>query len=115
MTYINQEDEGNLDYSSFSAAYVGSLLSPVPYSWAMEKAIFQQNEISETSAMCNDDGKLWTEDVWIGHVIPYEGSYSLIDTILGEFPENASIKVVWMNAGRRSWFLPPVMLITKCG
>lgn len=68
MTYINQEDEGNLDYSSFSAAYVGSLLSPVPYSWAMEKTIFQQNEISETSAMCNDDGKLWTEDVWIGYV-----------------------------------------------
>ncbi|SQI66730.1 Uncharacterised protein [Salmonella enterica subsp. diarizonae] len=47
--------------------------------------------------------------------LTYEGSYSLIDTILGEFPENASIKVVWMNAGRRSWFLPPVMLITKCG
>ncbi|EAN0545973.1 hypothetical protein CPV46_20260 [Salmonella enterica] len=68
MTYINQEDKGNLDYSSFSAAYVGSLLSPVPYSWAMEKTIFQQNEIPETSAMCNDDGKLWTEDVWIVHV-----------------------------------------------
>lgn len=47
--------------------------------------------------------------------LPYEGSYSLIDTILGEFPENAIIKVVWMNAGRRSWFLQPVMLITKCG
>lgn len=84
MTYINQEDEGNLDYSSFSAAYVGSLLSPVPYSWAMEKAIFQQNEISETSAMCNDDGKLWTEDGWIGHV------YRMKDRILSSilFLEN---------------------------
>lgn len=34
--------------------------------------------------------------------LPYEGSYSFIDTILGEFPEDASIKVVRMNAGRRS-------------
>lgn len=32
----------------------------------------------------------------------YEGSYSFIYTILGEFPEDASIKVVRMNAGRRS-------------
>lgn len=34
--------------------------------------------------------------------LPYERSYSFIDTILGEFPEDASIKVVSMNAGRRS-------------
>ncbi len=34
--------------------------------------------------------------------LPYEGSYSFIDTILGVFPEDASIKVVRMNAGRRS-------------
>ncbi len=34
--------------------------------------------------------------------LPYEGSYSFIDTILGEFPEDASIKVVRMNADRRS-------------
>ncbi len=33
---------------------------------------------------------------------PYEGSYSFIDTIHGEFPEDASIKVVRMNGGRRS-------------
>ncbi|SUF94050.1 Uncharacterised protein [Salmonella enterica] len=34
--------------------------------------------------------------------LSYEGSCSFIDTILGKFPEDASIKIVWMNAGRRS-------------
>ncbi|EAV3689979.1 hypothetical protein E2W85_23590 [Salmonella enterica] len=56
MTYINLEDEGNLDYSLFSAAYVGSLLSPVPYSWAMEKTMPQQNDFSEAKAICNEIG-----------------------------------------------------------